>query len=349
MASRSGSGWRGQVRIVGYPPEFKSFPKKGEAVFWEENRKKELRAGKRGDYPKKTVLEALQRFREEEAPHHKGERWERVRTLRFERYAISQKVIGDVTDDDMAHWRQARLKEVAGSTVRREMVLWGQVFEAAREKWRWIPKNIMRDVKKPSPAPPNPKEVPQSRIDKMVETLGAAHKKREVALGFLLGCETAMRPWEMLGLEKIQVDWRECVAHLVKTKNGDDRDVPLSPSAVEILAELDRMNEEASAFFTVTRGSVTSFWTEAREAAGYKKGFHFRHSRAVGIRKLSKRLPLLDLARAVGHRDLNSLRHYYYESASDMARRLAHQSTPSLPQPSTSDGPLPRISPASET
>lgn len=74
MASKSGRGWRGQVRVVGYPAEYKSFPKKAQALLWEETRKDELRAGKRGDYPKKTVREALERFRLEEAPLRKGAR-----------------------------------------------------------------------------------------------------------------------------------------------------------------------------------------------------------------------------------------------------------------------------------
>lgn len=344
MASRSGRGWRGQVRIVGYPPEFKSFPTKAKAVFWEETRKEELRAGKRGEYPKKTVLEALQRYREEETPKHKGARWERVRTLAFERYEVAQRLISKVTDDDMALWREARLKSVSAATVRREMVLWGQVFEAAREKWRWVPKNIMREVKKPSVPKTKPKGVPQTLIDTMVDALGLAPKSREVALGYLLGCETAMRPWEMIPLGKDQVFWRECYLHLEETKNGDERDVPLSPGAIEILAELDRMNPGPT-FFTVTEGSVTALWAEARKKTPYGKGTHFRHSRREGVRRLSKRLGILDLARAVGHRDLNSLMIYYQESASEMARKLGHQTTPSPYPPSSGDAPPPKSAP----
>lgn len=318
MASRSGRGWRGQVRVVGYPAEYQSFPKKAQALLWEATRKDELRAGKRGGYPKKTVREALERFRLEEAITHKGERWEVVRCLRFARYPLADRLLATVTDDDFAHWREARLKEVSGGTVRRELVLWGQVFEAAREKWRWVPKNVLRDVKKPAGAKPRPKKVQPLAIDAMVEALGTAHKSREVALGFLLGCETAMRPWEMIPLEKAQVSGQ--VAHLEDTKNGDERDVPLSLRAVEILGELAAMNP-GPRYFTVTEGSVTALWAGARKTAGVV-GLHFRHSRREGIRRLSKRLGILELARAVGHRDLNSLLIYYQESAGELAKRL---------------------------
>lgn len=337
MASKSGAGWRGQVRIVGYPPEYKSFPKKAQAVLWEETRKAELKAGKRGEYPRKTVLEALQRFRTEEAPSHKGHRWERIRCLQFERYPLAKKLLRDITDDDMALWREERLKQVSGPTVRREMGLWSQVFECAREKWRWIPKNVMRDVKRPSASKPNPQPVPQDTIDAMVRGLGSAHKHREVALGFLLGCETAMRPWEMLRLTKDRVFWRECYAVLEDTKNGDRREVPLTPGAIEVLAELDAMNP-GERFFTVAEGSATALWGETRDALGIRK-LHFRHSRRVGIKRLSERLPIQELGLAIGHRNLNSLRHYYHASGAEMAQRLRPMPSPS--RPSTADAPLP--------
>jgi integrase len=229
--------------------------------------------------------------------------------------------MGSLTDDDWALWRERELKKNSPATVRREMVLIGQVFEAAREKWRWLPKNVMRDVKKPKvPRKRLPKPLEASTIDAMVKALGRAHKSREVALGFLLGCETGMRPWEMQPLEKDQV--KANVAHLEDSKNGDERDVPLTPRAVEILAELDAMNP-GPRYFTVSQGSMTTLWGEARKLVEAASGLNFRHSRREGIRRLSKRLSILDLARAVGHRDLNSLMIYYREDASELAKRLA--------------------------
>jgi integrase len=342
--SKSGKNWRVQVRLVGYPPETKTLPKKSQAWEWGAQRERDLKSHRRGDYPKRTFREALVKFREEEAPKHKGGRWEIVRCKKLERDPIAERILGSLTDDDWALWRERELKKNSPATVRREMVLIGQVFETAREKWRWLPKNVMRDVKKPRVAKKRlPKPLQQPTIDAMIQALGRAHKSREVALGFLLGCETAMRPWEMQPLEKAQVAWRDCVAHLEDSKNGDERDIPLTPGAIEILAELDTLNP-GERFFTVSQGSMTALWGEARKVAGVT-GLHFRHSRREGIRRLSRRLGILDLARAVGHRDLNSLMVYYREDASELAKRLA---TPSHPPPSTEDGHPPRNTRAEE-
>jgi integrase len=336
--TKSGKRWRAQVRVVGFPAAYKSFEKKAAAWSWVDTTERDLKTRKRGDYPKHTFKEALVKYRLEEAPKRKGARWEIVRCRKLERDPIADRLMTSLTDDDWAHWREGELHKNSPATVRREMGLVGQVFEAAREKWRWVPANVLRTVKRPKvPKKRLPPPLPQSTIDAMVKTLGMAHKSREVALGFLLGCETAMRPWEMQPLSKDQIAWRDCEARLENTKNGDDRDVPLSPAAIEILAELDAMNPGPT-FFTVAQGSMTALWGEARNAAGFQ-GLHFRHSRREGIRRLSTRLNPWELCRAIGHRDPKSVMHYYQTTASEMAKKLA---TPSPLQPSSADAHPPK-------
>lgn len=49
---------------------------------------------------------------------------------------------------------------------------------------------------------------------------------------------------------------------------------------------------------------------------------HFHDSRAEAIWRLSKKLDVMELARAIGHRDLRSLLIYYQTSADDLADRI---------------------------
>lgn len=44
--------------------------------------------------------------------------------------------------------------------------------------------------------------------------------------------ETAMRRSEIFNLQHANIDFREKVAHLIITKNGEQRDVPLSKKAI---------------------------------------------------------------------------------------------------------------------
>ena len=46
--------------------------------------------------------------------------------------------ISEVTPADIADWRDRRLREVMGASVRREMQLMSSVFNIARKEWGWI-------------------------------------------------------------------------------------------------------------------------------------------------------------------------------------------------------------------
>lgn len=358
MASvtKSGNGWRAQVRVVGYPAEYASFPAgaKMKAWAWAVARERDLYARKRGDYPKHTLREALVKYRLEIAPTHKGARWEKTRLLAIERDPIADRLLADITDDDWAHWRERELKRkkkngkpMAPASVARSLTVVGQVYEAARELWRWIPKNVMRDVSKPSVPTKRPKRVPAPVVTSMVASLGDSHKCREVALGFLIGCESAMRPWELLTLEKHQVNLDTRVVQLEDTKNGDDREVPLTEEAVAYFRELDAMNP-GTAYFTVAKDSVPKLWADARARVPEAAGWHFRHSRRNGIKRLSEFLEIKDLALAIGHRDLNSLMIYYESTGQEMAAEIARK-RPLPPPPATADAPPARSVPGEGT
>lgn len=67
--------------------------------------------------------------------------------------------------------------------------------------------------------------------------------------------------------------------------------------------------------------ALCSALRRARDAAQIKN-LHFHDSRAEAIWRLSKKLDVLELARVIGHRDINSLRLYYNTTADELADRL---------------------------
>ena len=105
---------------------------------------------------------------------------------------------------------------------------------------------------------------------------------------------------------------------LPKTKNGDQREVPLSARAREIMAALPR---DRPTCFDLNAKSRDTLWRKARDAAELGD-LHFHDSRAEAIWRLSKKLDVLELARVIGHRDIKSLMIYYETSADELADRL---------------------------
>src|SRR5690606_22484616 len=105
---------------------------------------------------------------------------------------------------------------------------------------------------------------------------------------------------------------------LPKTKNVDQRDVPLTMRPREILTLLPRGDVPV---FGVKSDVRDTLFRKARARAGIPD-LHFHDSRSEAIWRLSKKLDVLDLARVIGHRDPRSLMIYYNADASELAARL---------------------------
>ncbi len=106
-------------------------------------------------------------------------------------------------------------------------------------KWRWMTHNPTELVEKPKNGKPRKRRICDSEIKAICDELKVdeplRYKYQEVGLLFLLGIETGMRCSEMTTLEKDQLFLDDYYLHLEMTKNGDERDVPLSPKAIEII------------------------------------------------------------------------------------------------------------------
>lgn len=72
--------------------------------------------------------------------------------------------------------------------------------------------------------------------------------------------------------------------------------------------------------FGLESGTRDALYRKAKQRA--KTDVRFHDARAEAIWRLSKKLDVLQLARMIGHRDIQSLMFYYNESPTDIAKRL---------------------------
>ena len=320
-------GYRVQV-YVGGQRQSKVCATRREAAQWALEREAELSGRK---LPDKTLRDALRRYASELDDDRGGARWERIRLAAFERDPLALRRLAALGPDDFAAWRDARLRTqaqrrqttVAPATVAREMNLLRSVLETARKEWRWLRTNPMADVSWPkSPKGRARRITPEEEADLTaalgVATLRADTATQRVGLAFLLALETAMRSGEILALTWPNVHLADQYVHLPRTKNGDARDVPLSKRAVEILRTLPL---GFGPVFQLDAAARDALWRKARDKTPHRD-IHFHDARAEAIWRLSKKLDVLELARVIGHRDINSLLIYYRASASAMARKL---------------------------
>lgn len=323
MASiyRNGTRWRVQLYVQGVR-DSETFRTRQEAAQWALQREAEISGRK---LPDKSLKDAMRLYAGQEAPKHRGGRWEIVRLAAMERDGLARRKLSGLSDSDMADWRDARLKQVKPGTVAREMNLMRSVLEFVRlPPYRWIRANPMIDVKWPQTPPGRKRRVSAAEVEAIVaafnvEPLRVDTATQRVGLAFLFALETAMRSGEICGLAPADVFLQSRYVVLPKTKNGDSREVPLSTRAVEIL-ELLLARCEDGRVFGLGAADRDALWRKARPAD--LKSLHFHDTRGEAIWRLSKKLDVLQLARVIGHRNPASLMIYYRESAADMAKRL---------------------------
>ncbi len=157
---------------------------------------------------------------------------------------------------------------------------------------------------------------------------------------FVLALETAMRMRECYTLQLDEVNLSKKTIHLERTKNGDNRQVPLSSTAVAILTEYIARNAKTiggreGRLFPFWNGDLTVATLDAVTAdlsAKFRgifskaevEGFRFHDLRHEATCRLYEKTTLSDIliARITGHRNLQMLKRYASLRGSDLATRL---------------------------
>ncbi|MGH1361024.1 MAG: tyrosine-type recombinase/integrase [Burkholderiaceae bacterium] len=312
---RRGKKWRAQTQDKS---ETATFVTKAAAQAWVNERESYLLAGKQGRVVPFTVADACNRFAEEVCPNRKGERWERLRLAKYAADLIGSIRLRDITTGDLAGFRDRRLLEVSNGTVRRDFALLGAVFTRCRLEWGWLKHNPMEGFKRPKPPSRRKRRVYPAEIDQICKALGYSGgaiqtQQHRVAVMFLLAIETAMRAGEINSIRRLHGN----IVVLTDTKNDDSREVPLTPRAIELVKIL------IAAPGRITAQTLDATFRRARDKARIDN-LTFHDTRHEAITRLAKKMTVLELARAVGHRNINQLLTYYEESASEIADRLAN-------------------------
>jgi integrase len=312
---KRGDSWQARVCVKRHR-ESATFPDLGRARAWASSLEGELRAQSRGEIIVRSVRQALERYADHVSPTHRGERWERIRLAKLGRtLPFRNRTMQDVGRADITAWRDAMLETLATSSARREFGLLRAVFALAVSEWQWLHRSPFEGVKPPAEGKARSQRVSDAEIAIMCDALGYDPLQRPetasqvIACAILLAVETAMRQGELLTLD--QESRRGRVLHLDRTKNGDERDVPLSTRAVALLELLPTEGR----LFPIAAGTFDTLFRRARDRSGLD--FHFHDLRREATTRLSAKVDVLQLAKITGHRDVKTLLKTYY--APDMA------------------------------
>lgn len=330
-----GKTWRAIVRRKGFPSESKTFELKKDAEAWAA--RVEAKQGV-SEYDPLQLKEAkvttvgilFDRYIREVGPSKKG-RNELGTLNRLRRDAAFMRLRLDrITPRDVRDWRDARGKEVQPQSVNREMNTISGVFTHAIKEWgiplsanpchsvsRFRGADKFRN-KRWSAADTNTFLKACSWDEASIPLKGRDY----VGWALLIAIETAMRIGELCLplVSDFYPDERR--VFLRDTKNGDERNVPLSLAALRYFKHLCSGRKPEEKIFPINANTMSEYVLEVRRKCGLEH-LVFHDSRHEAATRLSKKLSnVLELSAVTGHRSLAALKRYYHPDATDLAAKL---------------------------
>lgn len=248
---------------------------------------------------------------------------------------LLEKPLSRIEGGDLAALRDKwKSDEVTPATIHRRMALLSHLYTVARKEWKMRGlQNPARDVTLPAVRNKRKRRISNDELAAIV----AASESVEFPDFARLLCETAMRRGELQSLLWENVDLKARTARLPDTKNGEDRDVPLTTAAVEVLRGRPKPHE--GRVFTITADAFSKAFRRSRTRARKRyleeckaKKKHPSAKFLVDVRmhderheatsRLADKLHILDLAAVTGHKDLPTLLRYYHADAKALAKKI---------------------------
>jgi len=321
---------RALIRLKGHKPTSKTFRNKTQARQWATKTEAAMLAGDHVNPTKTTFRTLATRYMKEE----ECDRWTTNRLKSLLRDELWVDWALTEIGDPLAEWVEKRRTEVRANTVRREAAIISSLMTHAMKRWRIkLRSNPMRDVALPPKDKPRKRRVKQSEIDALWGHFGRGAPtkvKQYVPFMFEFACETGIRLEELTELEWETTDVEGRTVYVPPSKNGDERWALLTVRAVELL---ELVPKRGARVFPVNKGSIGTEFREGRNALGIRN-LHFHDSRHEACTRLSRFLEVLELARVIGHRNLNELLTYYNPTPAELAAKLpGGAARPKLPHP----------------
>lgn len=319
--------WTARVRKTGYPETTQTFPNKASALKWsqrvEYDPEKFLTEQVSENHQLRTVGDLLRKYEKEVTPQKKGRDKERYRLRVLQRSTLSGVSLSELKPHHIIKFREDRLKEVSAGTVLKDLSLLSAVINTGTTEWGL--ENVLRSnpvslISKPRAPRPRDRRLEAGELERLLSAGTSPNPWFRPVLLFAI--ETGMRRGEILSLTWKNVHLDKRYVHLPDTKNGDSRDVPLSPLALDLLRDLPRNIRGDQAVFPLHYEALKSAWRRACSRAGIiDLRFHDLRHKATS-RFFEKGLNVMEVAAITGHKDLRMLQRYTHLRAVDLALKL---------------------------
>ena len=314
--------WQCRIQRQGYPTLSKAFDTKEDAQRWARGIERSMDLGEyeAADTTVTTLADLLDRYEKEVTPSKRGATQEKYRLAVIKADKVATLNVKNITAVEIAGFRDRRLAKGKQITVLHDLCTLSAVFEHARLEWSYPIANPVKGIRKPAMGKGRDRRLVGNEEERLVTELQHCRSSWIKPL-FQFSIETACRQSEALKLKWADVDLGKRIAILKGTKNGDNRIIPLSGRAIQLLAALPR--DLKGNVFPVPMTTVRSAFEHACKRAEIE-GLRWHDLRHEAVSRLHERgLSTVEVASISGHKTLACLARYTHMKVERLAEKLA--------------------------
>lgn len=235
---------------------------------------------------------------------------------------FKHKNINSIFAYDVEQYKNTRLNDVSPATVNRELTCINNMLNKAVE-WGHLKYNKIRIVKKLKEPPGRVRYLINEEIERLL-----SYCNGHIKFIVMVALNTGMRKGEILDLKWSDVDMRNRVITLKRTKNNEIRILPINEVLYELLKDIASRNGKGYIFANAAgmpyREIKTGFMGALRRAEIHDFRFHdLRHTFAS--RLVMAGVDIRTVQELMGHKDIKMTMRYSHLSDShlkDAVRKL---------------------------
>lgn len=334
--------YRVKVRLKGFATESATFDRLTDAREWAKKIEADMKAGRHFGQSKRHTFNELA----DEYLQHAMDK----KRLEYWRKAFGQSLLADIAPSRISKERDKLLSEEtrryaspptgnpeldatrsrskrSGATVNRYIAALSSCLSYGVKTLEWLERNPCERVKKPKESNGRVRYLSEDEVNRLLDACQASHNK-DLYLAVVLSLTTGARQEEIMSLRWKQIDFQQRVIMLTRTKNGDQRALPLAGQAFSFLHERSKVRSlvDDRVFPSSIRAKKSDYldlrqpWEKALTAAEIKdfRWHDLRHTAASYLAMEGG--SLIEITKLLGHRTIQMALRYAHLSSEHIAR-----------------------------
>lgn len=321
------------IRMKGYPTQCATFKSKTKAKIWIQQTEAAMREGrhfKTIEARKHTLADLIDRYIKNDLPQRKSYHQNFEMQISWWKNKIGAYLLSDIAPALLSEYKEKLQKEIykvkeledgtkvekhrSNATVNRYMAAISIVLTKAVREYGWIEENPMLKVTKKTESRGRERYLSEEEHAALLKACSEASNPL-INLLVVIALSTGARFSEIVNLKWENVNLKDKVFYFMNTKNGDNRAIPISSTAYNLLQKHSKVRKINSGYvFARPDGKkplhLRHQWDEAIKRAGLE-GFRFHDLRHTAASYLAMNgATLVEISEILGHKTMQMVKRY---------------------------------------